>query len=88
MNSEPAQFSYAYICIQQYERFHLYCVLFSDVNECDQNLDRCDGNCTDTNGSYVCSCPAGLRLHSNGYSCIGEQSSSIITKENDDYTLS
>lgn len=41
-----------------------------DVDECAYNLDKCEDTCTNTPGSYKCSCPYGQVLASNGYSCI------------------
>ena len=40
------------------------------VDECDQNTDDCNQICTDTQGSYVCSCHAGYELNGK-YTCIG-----------------
>ena len=34
-----------------------------DVNECRQRPSPCDHECTNTFGSYTCSCPSGYRLH-------------------------
>ena len=41
-----------------------------DVDECLFNLDKCEDKCTNTPGSYRCSCPYGQVLASDGYSCI------------------
>ena len=41
-----------------------------DVDECQFNLDKCEDKCTNTPGSYKCSCPYGQVLASDGYSCI------------------
>ena len=45
-----------------------FCV---DINECNEETDGCAQNCTNTNGSYTCSCNTGYRLGSDGYSCYG-----------------
>ena len=42
-----------------------------DVNECQRGLHGCDGLCRDTDGSYECSCPHGLKLDADQHSCIG-----------------
>ena len=42
-----------------------------DVDECIEETDGCAQNCTNTNGSYTCTCNLGYRLGSNGYSCYG-----------------
>ncbi len=45
---------------------------YADVNECFTNNGGCDGLCTDTRGSYTCSCGSGFVLGSNAHSCDGE----------------
>ena len=40
------------------------------MDECAYNLDKCEDTCTNTPGSYKCSCPYGQVLSSDGYSCI------------------
>ncbi len=42
-----------------------------DFNECLANRNDCDQNCTNTIGSYLCSCNAGYTLASNGRQCLG-----------------
>ena len=49
--------------------FLLYAVL--DIDECSENADICDQNCSNTEGSYTCSCNVGYVLASNGHSCSG-----------------
>ena len=51
---------------------------FLDVNEClaDSNLCHSDANCTNTKGSYNCTCHHGY--NGDGYSCTGECSSIVI----------
>ena len=44
----------------------------SDINECAENSDGCEQMCTDTDGSFVCSCRDGFRLGSDRRSCDGE----------------
>ena len=43
----------------------------SDINECDQNMHGCDSNatCTNTNGSFTCSCNDGYS--GDGMTCSG-----------------
>ena len=43
----------------------------TDIDECREDTDNCAQQCSNTVGSYVCSCSAGYRLASNGYSCNG-----------------
>ena len=45
-------------------------IILLDVDECRFNLDKCEGKCTNTPGSYECSCPYGQVLASDGYNCI------------------
>ena len=42
-----------------------------DVNECSMNMSRCDenANCTNTDGSYNCSCNHGYE--GDGFKCTG-----------------
>ena len=47
-----------------------YYVLYLDVNECAEN-GTCDQDCTDTVGSFICSCYNGYELDDNGRSCNG-----------------
>ena len=45
-------------------------ILYTDVDECDVD-DACSHNCTNTNGSFVCSCNSGYALDSDSRTCIG-----------------
>lgn len=40
-----------------------------DVNECTDNTSGCVQTCTNTDGSYMCSCRAGYRLNANRHFC-------------------
>ena len=46
----------------------------TDIDECDEDTDGCAQTCTNTNGSYVCSCDleSGYRLALDNYGCSGE----------------
>ena len=44
----------------------------SDINECEEQTDRCAQNCINSAGSYSCTCNSGYRLQSNGFSCNGK----------------
>lgn len=46
--------------------------LCSDINECQLDSDGCEHNCTNTMGSFVCSCLAGYTIGDNSRQCIGE----------------
>ena len=43
-----------------------------DVDECATNNGGCGHYCTNTIGSFVCSCYTGYTLHGNERSCLGE----------------
>ena len=51
----------------------MYHITVLDVDECDAGISGCNHNCTNTVGSYVCSCDEGYELDSNGLTCIGER---------------
>ena len=42
-----------------------------DVDECSEGIDNCAQNCTDTDGSYDCSCRSGYRLANDSQGCDG-----------------
>ena len=44
----------------------------SDINECDEGISGCNQTCTNTNGSYTCSCSGGYVLDADGHSCNGK----------------
>jgi hypothetical protein len=43
-----------------------------DIDECSSGIDLCEYNCTNSIGSYVCSCDAGYRLNADGFQCDGQ----------------
>jgi len=44
----------------------------ADTDECATNKGGCEVNCTNTIGSYNCSCPTGYYLDEDGFNCNGE----------------
>ena len=44
----------------------------AEIHECLEGSHVCDQRCTNTNGSYVCSCNAGYRLNEDGHTCTGK----------------
>ena len=40
----------------------IYCLCFSDLDECAQDDSLCDQICNNTFGSFVCSCESGYAL--------------------------
>ena len=45
------------------------CIL--DIDECSENDDNCSQNCSNTIGSYQCSCNDGYALDSDQHNCNG-----------------
>ena len=43
-----------------------------DIDECTTGVDTCEQTCQNNNGSYICTCRQGFRLHSDGQQCDGE----------------
>ena len=43
----------------------------TDINECAEDTDSCAQTCTDTDGSYVCSCDTGFWLANDSLGCDG-----------------
>ena len=55
-----------------------FSIIVLDINECEDNNGGCSQICTNTEGSFDCSCTDGYLLHSDGRQCTG-------TIENDFY---
>ena len=45
--------------------------VFVDVNECKNNNGGCSHRCSNTNGSFFCSCKEGYQLQGDGLTCEG-----------------
>ena len=43
-----------------------------DTDECARNISGCNQNCTNTKGSYVCSCYPGYEIENDNKTCIGK----------------
>ena len=43
-----------------------------DVNECALDISGCGQICTNTNGSYTCSCDLGYKISLNNRTCVGK----------------
>ena len=56
-----------------------YASLCTDINECVSSNGGCQHNCTNTVGSYYCTCIDSVRytLSEDGHSCIGKLDYSI-----------
>ena len=48
------------------------CVFAVDVNECDTANGGCADTCTNSDGSFACSCGSGYVLNADGVSCDGK----------------
>ena len=46
-------------------------MLLIEINECERGTDLCEHTCTNTAGSYYCSCNTGYHLETNDYNCSG-----------------
>ena len=49
-------------------------MLCADMNECATNNGGCNQTCTNTVGSYECSCAEGFTLTANNLNCDGKDS--------------
>ena len=57
-------------------------VFITERDECDLDTDNCDQVCTNTDGSYTCSCNSGFTLDADGHSCTGTFIVSSIVTDN------
>ena len=48
-----------------------YNIILLDINECDEGSHNCKHICTNTAGSFECSCNIGYRLDDDGRNCLG-----------------
>ena len=48
-----------------------YNIVTADIDECQVNSSVCDQVCTNSAGSYTCSCELGYKLNTDNQ-CIGE----------------
>ena len=57
-------------------------IFHSDIDECVEGFDGCDHNCTNTNGSYFCTCLDGYELQTDNHTCTGDDSISYVATYN------
>ena len=51
----------------------MFLILYiSDINECDYGNGGCEHICTNTIGSYYCTCNTGYSLNSDKHKCDGK----------------
>ena len=69
----PACIGMLYLLIKDFSTIHNSCrpFLLLDVNECTMNNGGCEHICTNTLGSFECSCDSGFVLDDNNLSCNG-----------------
>ena len=68
-------------CCLQCSMNVLYPFLSVEVNECLDNNGGCDDTCTNTDGSFECSCPPGFRLASDERTCNGNNSTVLTLSQ-------
>ena len=49
-----------------------------DIDECETANGGCEQRCTNTIGSFFCSCDVGYRLDGDGLNCTGEQNRRLV----------
>ena len=58
------------VCVGEY---HYHTIIINlDINECNTNNGGCATTCTNTNGSYECSCNTGYELNNDLHHCNGK----------------
>ena len=58
----------------------LMIIFLADIDECALNISGCNQKCTNTIGSYFCSCYPGYQLYKDNETCIGNHSISLFNK--------
>ena len=64
--------------IAQYHYVILFCISFSDIDECGLGTHQCAQNCSNTVGSNTCIFSSGYTLNADGQCCDGMNSCIII----------
>ena len=58
-------------CYYENDRKFINVLVTTDVNECSSKNGNCSQICTNTNGSYICSCQVGYALNADNSTCNG-----------------
>ena len=61
----------AMVCLKSMSFPWLWIIFSIDVDECSKGSHNCDQICTNTDGSFTCSCEPGFKLSTDRKSCIG-----------------
>ena len=63
-----------FLCLIQtpYLIQHIFFIIFADIDECAHNISGCNQNCTNTIGSYFCSCYPGYDIQNDNRTCVGK----------------
>ena len=59
--------NFSFTCNIKY--FHLPSCIYADIDECSAGTHNCGHICTNTDGSFTCSCHDGYELQPDGHSC-------------------
>ena len=60
---------------------NFFFIYLKDIDECAVNNGGCDQNCTNTEGSFYCSCQMGYNLNEDGRTCDGENGSLTLSRQ-------
>ena len=66
-----AVYTYNKLCSQLLTLYHF--LYITDIDECASGNGGCGGECTNTEGSFSCSCRDGFTLNSDGRRCDGKR---------------
>ena len=59
--------------VRTYVHTYVYSIIiYSDIDECVEGFDGCNHNCTNTDGSYFCTCLDGYELDGDNQTCTGD----------------
>ena len=58
--------------LNRVNRFKITLSIDTDIDECFEGTSGCEQLCTNTNGSYTCSCDEGFALGLDLHSCLGK----------------
>ena len=70
-----------FICYSDYKQYSIL-----DINECLINRGGCSDMCTNTWGSFKCTCRTGFTLNVDGRTCNGNIVIELIHKQTKNYT--